>query len=76
MEILKENQNDDLQQFMELFKPDKFKRTAKGIELRGLVDLLGEIALAKEIINKKGLNLMVVHKAEMLTFKGFEVNYL
>jgi len=76
MQIPKEKLNDDLYLFMDIFKPDKFKITSKGIELRSIVDLNGDIALAKDIIRKLGLKLSVSHTAEMLTFRGFEVNYL
>lgn len=75
MEPPKEKLNDDLQQFMDIFKPDKFKLTSKGLELRSIVDLHGDITIAKAIINKLGLKLSVLHTAEMLTFRGFEVNY-
>ena len=76
MEIPKEKLSDDLNQFMKIFKPEKFKITSKGLELRSIVDLQGDIAVAKDIIRKMGFKLYVLHTAEMLAFRAFEVNHL
>jgi hypothetical protein len=64
----------DLERFMEKFQPSKFKLIGRGVEIRGIVDIHGRIGEAKELINSMSLKLVVFHTAEMLTFRGFEVN--
>jgi len=64
----------DLQQFIDKFEPSKFKLMARGIEIRGMNDIHRNITYAKEIIERMKLNLTVSHNAEMLSYRGFEVN--
>lgn len=64
----------DLQQFIDKFEPSKFKLIQGGIEIRGINDIHRSIAQAKEIIARLNLRLMVSHNAEMLSYRGFEVN--
>ncbi|WP_443945920.1 hypothetical protein ACJVDH_02090 [Pedobacter sp. AW1-32] len=64
----------DLQLFIDKFEPSKFKLMARGIEIRGMNDIHRNIAYAKEIIERMKLNLTVSHNAEMLSYRGFEVN--
>jgi hypothetical protein len=66
----------DLQQFIDKFEPIKFKIMAKGVEIRGINDLHRNITQAKEIIERLKLKLVVSHNAEMLSYRGFEVNTL
>lgn len=66
----------DLQTFIHKFQPSKFKVIAKGIEIRGIIDMHRNITQAKQIIEMLELNLEVSHNAEMLSCKGFEVNNL
>lgn len=66
----------DLQQFILKFEPSKFKMMSYGIEIRGLYDLHGSMSRAKSIIERMGLNLRVNHNAEMLSYRGFEVNII
>ncbi|MCX2429509.1 MULTISPECIES: hypothetical protein [unclassified Pedobacter] len=66
----------DLQAFINKFEPSKFKVMSKGIEIRGINDIHRNITHAKEIIEMLELNLEVSHNAEMLSYKGFEVNNL
>ena len=74
MEILMTSS--DLQQFIDKFEPNKFKLIKNGMEVRGMIDLQRGIKEAKEVIERFQLKLVVSHNAEMLSFKGFEVNYL
>lgn len=76
MESTKTNISPDLQAFITLFDPVKFKLMAKGIEIRGINDLHRNITEAKAIIVRMKLKLIVSHNAEMLSYKGFEVNNL
>jgi len=46
----------------------------KGIEIRGINDLPRNISQAKDLIERLELKLMVSHNAEMLSYRGFEVN--
>jgi hypothetical protein len=64
----------DLQQFIDKFEPIKFKIMARGVEIRGINDLHRNITQAKEIIERLKLKLAVSHNAEMLSYRGFEVN--
>jgi hypothetical protein len=64
----------DLQKFIDMFEPNKFKLLAKGIEVRGINDMHRNITQAKELIERFKLNLIVSHNAEMLSYGGFEVN--
>lgn len=64
---------DDLQQFIKIFDPNKFKILKSGIEIRGINDIHKNISLAKELIQKLKLQLDVRHNAEMTTYGGFEV---
>ncbi|GGE45297.1 hypothetical protein EV200_104493 [Pedobacter psychrotolerans] len=66
----------DLQAFINKFEPSKFKVMPKGIEIRGINDMHRNITQAKEIIKTLKLKLEVSHNAEMLSYKGFEVNNL
>ncbi|UKT65871.1 hypothetical protein [Pedobacter mucosus] len=66
----------DLQLFIKKFDPIKYKLMPKGIEIRGINDLHRNITQAKEIIERMKLNLIVLHNAEMLSYRGFEVNNL
>jgi hypothetical protein len=70
------NIKSDLQQFIDKFEPTKFKIMAKGVEIRGINDLHRNITQAKEIIERLKLKLVVSHNAEMLSYRGFEVNTL
>ncbi|MEJ7558013.1 MAG: hypothetical protein WKF66_06860 [Pedobacter sp.] len=64
----------DLQIFINKFEPNKFKLMAKGIEIRGIIDMHRNIRQAQDLIERLELNLVVAHHAEMLTYGGFEVN--
>lgn len=66
----------DLQQFIDKFEPSKFKLMAGGIEIRGINDMQTNIAQARAIIERLKLRLIVSHNAEMLSYRGFEVNNL
>jgi hypothetical protein len=68
--------NVDLQKFIEKFKPERYKLLERGLEIRGVIDMHGAIAQAKVIIARLGLKLKILHTAEMLTYRGFEVTYL
>lgn len=75
--IMQNNQikvSPDLQQFIDKFEPSKFKLLQGGIEIRGINDIHRNIAQAKEIIARLKLRLIVSHNAEMLSYRGFEVN--
>jgi len=76
MEKNEVNLKSDLQQFIDKFEPTKFKMMAKGIEIRGINDIHRNIVQAKEIIERMDLKLVVSHNAEMLSYRGFEVNNL
>jgi hypothetical protein len=76
MQQTAETHSSDLNEFIKWFKPDKFKLTSRGLELRSVVDMQGAMAQARKIIENAGLKLTVVHTAEMLAFRGFEVNPL
>lgn len=65
---------DDLQTFIMLFDPSKYKRLKNGIELRGQPDLERNVAAAKSLIRNLKLNLMVISDANMATYRAFEVN--
>ena len=64
----------DLQIFINKFEPNKFKLMAKGIEIRGIIDMHRNIRQAEDLIERLELNLVVAHHAEMLSYGGFEVN--
>jgi len=64
---------DDLQQFIKMFDPNKCKILKSGIEIRGISAIHKNISLAKELIQKLKLQLDVRHNAEMTTYGGFEV---
>lgn len=64
----------DLQRFIDKFEPSKFKLMPGGIEIRGINDIHRNITQAKEIIERLNLRLTVSHNAEMLSYRGFEVN--
>lgn len=66
----------DLQHFIDKFEPSKFKLMAGGIEIRGINDMQRNIAQARAIIERLKLRLIVSHNAEMLSYRGFEVNNL
>ncbi|WP_316841317.1 hypothetical protein [Pedobacter gandavensis] len=65
---------DDLQTFISLFEPGKYKRLKNGIELRGQPNLERNVAAAKSLIQHLKLNLMVISDANMATYRAFEVN--
>ena len=64
----------DLKIFMDKFEPIKFKMFTRGIEIRGINNIHDNILEARAIIEKLELKLVVLHNAEMLSYKGFEVN--
>lgn len=66
----------DLQQFIDQFEPSKFKLMSGGIEISGINDMQRNIAQARAIIERLKLRLIVSHNAEMLSYRGFEVNNL
>lgn len=66
----------DLQRFIEKFQPNKFKMISSGIEIRGAIDLHGAMNEARILIDRLQLSLYISHNAEMLSYKGFEVNLL
>lgn len=66
----------DLQKFIDKFEPNKFKLMPKGIEIRGVNDLHRTIAEAKELIEKMKLKLVVVHHAEMVSYRAIEINII
>jgi len=65
----------DIEKFIEKFEPSKFKRLARGIEIRGIKDLNKSIVYANEVIEKLKLKLSVAHSAEMAMYGSFEVIY-
>ncbi|WP_244278707.1 hypothetical protein [Pedobacter suwonensis] len=65
----------DIEKFIEKFEPSKFKRLARGIEVRGIKDLNKSIVYANEVIEKLKLKLSVAHSAEMAMYGSFEVVY-
>lgn len=76
MEITVLNKNADLQKFIDKFDPGKFKLIKNGVEIRGIIDLHRGMQEAKALIERFQLKLVVSHTAEMLTYRGFEVNYM
>jgi len=64
----------DLQCFIDKFEPSKFKLMSNGIEIRGINDMHRNVTQARALIERLELNLTVLHNAEMLTYRGFEVN--
>lgn len=64
----------DLQKFIDKFEPNKFKLMARGIQIRGISDIHRSITQANDLIERLNLNLIVTHNAEMLSYRGFEVN--
>jgi hypothetical protein len=74
---MSENQlNKDLLKFIKAFEPNKYKILRTGIEIRGMIDIHQSINLAKQLIDKLKLNLDIKHTAEMMSYKGFEVNVI
>ncbi|SFA39686.1 hypothetical protein SAMN04488511_101501 [Pedobacter suwonensis] len=71
----KMTQISDIEKFIEKFEPSKFKRLARGIEVRGIKDLNKSIVYANEVIEKLKLKLSVAHSAEMAMYGSFEVVY-
>ncbi len=71
----KMTQASDIEKFIEKFEPSKFKRLARGIEIRGIKDLNKSIVYANEVIEKLKLKLSVAHSAEMAMYGSFEVVY-
>ncbi|WP_134203675.1 hypothetical protein [Pedobacter suwonensis] len=71
----KMTQTSDIEKFIEKFEPSKFKRLARGIEVRGIKDLNKSIVYANEVIEKLKLKLSVAHSAEMAMYGSFEVVY-
>lgn len=63
----------DLRKFIEKFEPNKYKVLPSGIEVRGMTRIHDALQLAKNVIDKFQLNLMVIHTAEMVGYGGFEV---
>lgn len=66
----------DLQTFILLFEPSKYKELKNGIEVRGQPNLESNVAAAKALILQLKLNLMVISNAIMATYRAFEVNRL
>ena len=66
----------DLQRFIDHFQPNKFKFISGGIEVRGAIDLHKAMNEAKWVIERLKLPLAISHTAEMLSYRGFEVNVL
>lgn len=64
----------DLQKFIDNFEPNKFKLMPRGIQIRGINDMHRNIDRANYVIERLKLNLIVTHNAEMLSYRGFEVN--
>ncbi|WP_406826587.1 hypothetical protein [Pedobacter sp. KACC 23697] len=71
----KMTQTSDIEKFIEKFDPSKFKRLARGIEVRGIKDLNKSIVYANEVIEQLKLKLSVAHTAEMAMYGSFEVVY-
>lgn len=69
-------ERDDLQTFILLFEPSKYKELKNGIEVRGQPNLESNVAAAKALILQLKLNLMVISNAVMATYRAFEVNRL
>jgi len=69
-------ESDDLQTFILLFEPSKYKELKNGIEVRGQPNLESNVAAAKALILQLKLNLMVISNAVMATYRAFEVNRL
>ncbi len=63
----------DLQKFIDKFEPEKFKMMADGIEIRGISNIHRTINEAKLLIDRLKLNLTIVHRAEMMSCRAFEV---
>ncbi len=63
----------DLQKFIDIFEPNKFKMLARGIEIRGIHDVHRSIELANALIERMKLKLVVNHSAEMAMYRSFEV---
>lgn len=64
----------DLQKFIDKYEPNKFKLMVRGIQIRGVNDIHRSIRQANDLIERLELNLIVTHNAEMLCYRGFEVN--
>ncbi|MBC8984922.1 hypothetical protein H9X96_03945 [Pedobacter sp. N36a] len=67
------NISPDLQQFINIFQPNKFKHLTRGIEVRGISNMHTTITQAQHLIERLGLKLTIQHDAEMLSYGGFEV---
>lgn len=65
-----------LQKFLTEFGPAKFKWLSGGLEIRGIVDMQRAMLEAKLLIDRFQLNLTINHTADMLSYRGFEVNYV
>jgi len=76
MEATNTTEKAHLQQFLSEFQPAKFKWLSKGIEVRGIVDIQRALQEAKQLINRLDLELNINHTADMLSYRGFEVNYV
>ncbi|TDO21918.1 hypothetical protein [Pedobacter duraquae] len=63
----------DIQKFTKKYDPSKSKLLKNGIEIRGVVEIEKAINRANEIIDRHGLNLIVVNTAEMASYGAFEV---
>ncbi|MDN3588673.1 hypothetical protein QWY86_18470 [Pedobacter aquatilis] len=66
----------DLQKFIERFQPNKFKIISSGIEVRGMMNIHQAIELARKVIEKFKLDLVIRHDADMVGYGGFEVKSL
>jgi hypothetical protein len=71
---MKKRKNSDLLRFIEKFEPSKFKMLDSGVEIRGTIDIHRNMAQARDLIKQLGLNLTVIHTADMLSYRGFQVN--
>ncbi|SHG08415.1 hypothetical protein [Pedobacter caeni] len=66
-------ERDDLEKFILLFEPSKYKRLKNGIEVRGQPDLESNVATAKALVLSLGLHLTIISDANMATYRAFEV---
>lgn len=64
---------DDLERFIQLFEPSKYKRLRNGIEVRGQPELELNVAMAKALVLNQGLRLTIISDANMATYRAFEV---
>lgn len=63
----------DLQKFIRIFEPSKFKQLQNGIEIRGVGDMHRATDKASALIKYHSLALTVVNSGEMAAYKAFEI---